>query len=71
MLVIYVDGRAAVRARSAGPVATGASQGIYIGGAAPDHPPDLYVGQLDELRLFSVARNAQQICADAGRAQCM
>jgi alkaline phosphatase len=28
------------------------------------------VGQLDQLRLFSVARAAQLICTDAGRAHC-
>lgn len=54
----------------AGAVATGVTPGIYIGGAAPDNPTDLYVGQLDQLRLFSVARAAQLICTDAGRAHC-
>jgi hypothetical protein len=66
----YINGLGYVLSTAAGPVATGGTQGVSIGGAAPDSPSDLYVGQLDELRIFSRARTDQEICIDAGRTDC-
>lgn len=68
----YVNGlNPASTLTGAGPVATGGMEGVSIGGAAPDHANDLYIGQLDELRIFSRVRTSQEICMDAGLASCM
>jgi hypothetical protein len=68
----YVNGlNPASTNTTAGPVATGGMEGVSIGGAAPDHANDFYIGQLDELRIFSRVRTAQEICMDAGLASCM
>jgi hypothetical protein len=45
-------------------------EGVSIGGAAPDQPNDLYVGKLDELRIFSRVLTAHEICVDAGHTPC-
>ena len=67
----YVNGlNSASTFTLAGPVATGGMEGVSIGGAAPGHPTDLYVGELDELRIFSRVLTAQEICMDAGLASC-
>jgi hypothetical protein len=68
-LVLYVDGVAVVHADSNKPAATAVTPGVHIAGD-PDLTKDVYVGRLDELRIFKVARTAHQICTDAGVAQC-
>jgi hypothetical protein len=68
-LRIYVNGSLAAMA-AAGPPATGGVDGITLGGNNPPGGGDPLDGALDELRLFSVARSATQICTAAGRTTC-
>lgn len=68
--VIYVDGASVARATGGGTLGTGGTTGISI---AADNPPgsgSRLVGLIDEVRLMSVARTPQEICADAQVSPC-
>lgn len=71
-LKTYVNGiNPASTNTSAGPVATGGTEGVSIGGGGGIvHAGDVYVGKLDELRIFSRVLTDQEICMDAGRTPC-
>lgn len=67
-LTIYVNGTEVAHVASTVPVASGLNSKTVIGGDTEDNPGDVYVGRLDELRIFNRMRTAQQICDDAGPA---
>ncbi len=68
---IYIDGKVA-STTAAGPISlTGSQTGITLGGNNPPGGGDPLVGSLDELRLFSAARTAAQVCADSGLTTCL
>jgi hypothetical protein len=50
------------------PVATGQPNGLCIGSNSPSG--DNFDGLIDEVRIFSVARSATQICNDAMGSRC-
>lgn len=69
-LRIYVNGSQVAMAASPAP-GGGGTTGITLGGNNP--PPNggsPLDGTLDQLRLFSAARSAGEICADAGQTSC-
>jgi hypothetical protein len=67
---IYVDGAPVASATGGGTLGTGGTTGISI---AADNPPgsgSRLVGLIDEVRLMSIARTPQEICADAQVSPC-
>ncbi len=64
---LFVDGIEVLTALGAGLLATGPAT-VKIGGNSPSG--DRFVGTLDQLRVFSVARTPTQICDAALRTSC-
>jgi hypothetical protein len=63
---IYVNGVQASMAGGGGALATGGTSGISL---AADNPPGAgsrLIGLIDQVRIFNVARSADDICASAG-----
>jgi hypothetical protein len=69
-LQIYVDGVAGDSISGGGGVANSATVGVRVGGDGSMEGGDRFLGLLDQIRIFSVARSAAQLCADAGRPGC-
>lgn len=67
---IYLDGTLAASSAAAALSPTGSQSGITLGGNNPAGGGDPLVGAIDQIRLFSAARSAAQICADAGKPSC-
>lgn len=68
---VYVDGvLVAQDGGGGGPLQTGGTTGMSLGKDNPPDAGDRLIGTLDQLRLFNVARTAEQICAAAGRTNC-
>jgi hypothetical protein len=70
-LSLYVDGvfSASVTQSATGPIRAVAGShttlgGLYVSGEAD--PQEIYDGYLDDVKIWSVARTAEQICVDAG-----
>jgi hypothetical protein len=64
---IYVDGTAIAPAGAGGtPLGAGTADGAVIGGDSPG-PADALVGRIDQMRIWNVARTADEICRAAGR----
>jgi hypothetical protein len=66
---IYADG-ALITSGAATALPTGSTTGITLGGNNPANGGSPLTGMLDQVRLFSVGRSAQQICTDAGKTSC-
>ena len=66
---VYVAGREVANG-VAGALYTGGFTGITLGGNNPPGGGDPLDGGLDQLRLYSSARSAADICADAGQTSC-
>jgi hypothetical protein len=65
-LTLYMNGTMAMENPTGGAVATASVLGTGIGSVAPSTPQDNhYVGLIDNLRIWSVARTRTEICADA------
>jgi concanavalin A-like lectin/glucanase superfamily protein len=69
IVTIYIDGTAVVSGPG-GALSSGGTTGITLGGNNPPGGGSPLDGTLDQVRLYSAARTAAQICADAGRASC-
>lgn len=68
--IIYIDGKVASMATNGGTMATAGTTGASL---AADNPPGAgsrLLGLIDEVRLYSAARTAAQICGDADRITC-
>jgi hypothetical protein len=65
-LTIYVNGVAFPSVTNGGPLATTSTTGISIAADNPAGSGSRLVGMIDELRLMSRARTANEICVDAG-----
>ncbi len=65
---VYVDGTLVATAVGGTPLGAGDTSGTAIGGNSPTG--DTLVGSIDQLRVWSVARTAQQICTAAGKSTC-
>jgi hypothetical protein len=63
-ITLYIDGTVAAT-DSAGPLGTASSEGSNIGGDNPDGDDD-FLGRIDELRIWSRARTAAEVCEAAG-----
>jgi hypothetical protein len=70
-LTLYINGTMAAQIAEGGALSTGGSNGTGIGSDAVNvDPMNHYVGLIDGLRVFSAARTAVEICADADRTDC-
>lgn len=67
---VYINGKLAGSAAASALSTTGSMTGITLGGNNPAGGGDPLGGSLDELRLFSAARTAQQVCADSRAGSC-
>ena len=67
-IALYQDGRRVVNADSDQTLVTNRTDGLAIGQNSPDGDP--FDGALDDVRIWSRARSAAQICAAAGRPGC-
>lgn len=65
---VYVAGIEVGTTAGGGALGGGNSNGSAIGGNSPTGDP--LVGRIDQLRVWNVARTAQQICTAAGNATC-
>jgi len=65
-LTIYVDGMAFPSVGNGGPLATTSTTGISIAADNPAGSGSRLIGMIDQLRLMSRARTANEICVDAG-----
>jgi hypothetical protein len=65
---IYVDGAQVAMTGGGSPLGAGNASGSALGGNSPSG--DTMVGLIDQVRVWTVARTAQQICSAAGRASC-
>jgi hypothetical protein len=65
-LTIYVNGVAFPSVMNGGPLATTSTTGISIAADNPAGSGSRLIGMIDELRLMSRARTANEICVDAG-----
>jgi hypothetical protein len=69
-LSVYVDGALAQSAPASQLPPLGSQTGITLGGNNPPNGGDPLDGSLDQVRLYSVARTAREICLDAARSPC-
>jgi hypothetical protein len=65
-LTIYVNGTAFPSVGNGGPLATTSTTGISIAADNPAGSGSRLIGMIDQLRLMSRARTANEICVDAG-----
>ena len=68
-LAIWINGSMAASVAATGNIGTGGTNGTSIGGDSPP-PNDRFIGMMDQVRVFSEARSAAQICAAAGMTTC-
>jgi hypothetical protein len=68
MVRIFHNGQQLNSAASTGALLAGDGNGIAIGGNSPSGDPLL--GDVDELRIWKIARTPAQICADYGLDGC-
>jgi hypothetical protein len=66
---IYVDGTEVANVAAGGPLGAGDATGPVLGGNS-NGSLDTLVGEIDQLRVWNVARTAQQVCTAAGRTTC-
>ncbi|HSR96744.1 MAG TPA: LamG domain-containing protein [Kofleriaceae bacterium] len=70
-LTLYINGAVAAQNAEGGMVSKTASGGTGIGSDAINvDPANHFVGLVDGVRIFSAARTAAEICADADRTDC-
>ncbi|HEU0033557.1 MAG TPA: LamG domain-containing protein [Kofleriaceae bacterium] len=62
---LYVDGAEVAVAGGGTALGTGDTSGSVLGGNSPSGDP--FVGAIDQVRVFSVARTADEVCIAAGR----
>ena len=65
-LTIYVNGVAFPSVANGGPLSTASTTGISIAADNPAGSGSRLIGMIDQLRLMSRARTANEICVDAG-----
>ncbi len=65
-LTIYVDGVAFPNVMNGGTLSTASTTGISIAADNPAGSGSRLIGMIDELRIMSRARTANEICVDAG-----
>jgi hypothetical protein len=68
MVRAFLDGLEVASTASSGSIGTGSTNGMTIGSNSPSG--DSFVGVLDQLRIYRVARTPAQICAAAGASGC-
>ena len=68
LITLYLDGAPIASMAAVGNATAGNAQGLVLGGNSP--AGDRMVGLLDQVRVFSEARTAAQICAAAGKPTC-
>jgi hypothetical protein len=66
----YINGSPTTEVAYGGALPTSSTDGGEIGGDSPG-PGDRLVGRIDVLRVYRVARSAQDICIDAGDPGCL
>jgi hypothetical protein len=64
----YLDGTELGSLGGGTPIGAGNNNGTVIGGNSPSGDP--FLGRIDQVRVWSVVRTAQQICTAAGRTTC-
>jgi hypothetical protein len=67
---LYINGTDVATGVTGAPLGVGDTSGSVIGGNSPGAPNDTLVGVIDQLRVWNVARTAQQICTAAGKTTC-
>jgi len=68
---VYVDGvKVGENGGGGGALSTAATTGLTLGDDNPAGGGDALLGDLDQVRLYNVARTPTQICQDAGLAIC-
>jgi hypothetical protein len=65
---LYKNGVEVANLAATGKLGTGSASGLAIGGNSPNGDP--FIGGLDELRIWTTARSAREICADSGVTGC-
>ncbi len=68
---LYVNGRMVATTTGGTPLSTGGTTGISIGADNPPGAGSRLVGQIDQLRIFNVARASSQICLAADADDCL
>jgi hypothetical protein len=67
-VTMYQDGVAGSTTPTTVTMTTGGTEGLRLGMNSPDK--DELVGALDDVRIFRVARTAEEVCAAADRVAC-
>ena len=65
---VYLDGREVATQGGGGAIAAGNANGLAVGSNSPNS--DNFTGLVDDVRIYSVARTAVEVCADSGGNAC-